>query len=860
MSLRHGLAQTISSWRRILGAAVAIALGAAFVTATLLAAAMIRTTADALATPMIGNADVIIYPMVADPSQIDLTAIPSAESARIVMGLDVLLTSDTGIRATHASEVLDLADRLLPGGRPPTATNEIALSEPLAAQLAIQVGDTLSADMIVSWIDHPQPANASLTMTLVGVYPLSPNVYAAGPPASLSGEGLAAVAAAAGRTASPAAILVTTDNPAAVEAEAAIAPWVADSMTRAEIADAVLGGYAGNTATITTFTLVFVGIALVVSALVVSTTFQVLVAQRVTVLGLLRTAGATRRQIAQSVLTEALILGIAGGLAGILLGHVIAAILVLIARQVNLPMDWATTLPFAPEALVIPLVVAVAVTLASAFQPAVEASRIRPLAAVRAATTPRPRRTPVAIGAVMMGMGTATTIAVVLLVSSLQAQGMSSDARPALLALGTGVLATIAGVTMITPSLFPRLNHLIGRIGEKLSPSRGRPTVRLARRALVTNRRRAAGTSNALLIGVTLVAMLGTGAASAKASLTAVSAGLLPTDVVVETWQPIAGGGISPDVVDEIRQIPGVTGAAAMRSTYVVLSSASFTAENTLYAVDPAVLATATYDQTLVTALASNSIILNPQWSFPEGSLVTAQSSTWPVGSTGAAPPQQPVLGVPVEVSVSAGNAQQWDAFTTLDVMNRIAPSAPITRIWINAPGADLDLVTREVERIASVADEYGNVVTSVYAPGAERANSNQAISTAVLLASSLLAISIVIALLGVANTLSLSVVERRREFAMLRSVGMTARQIRRSLAIEGLIMAVSASALGILLGIAYGLAGAAVLFPAGASHLVVPVAMIVGILAVACIAGPIAAILPGRLATRGSPIAWINS
>lgn len=860
MSWRHGLAQTRNNWRRLLGAAVAVALGAAFVTATLLTAAMVRSAADALVTASVGDADAVVLPNMIGPDQVDISELPSATSSEMALGLDVLLRSDAGLRTSFAGtlgnqELLEVAE-----GRLATAPGEIAIPDLLAEQLGISVGDTVTVDALQTWMANPVPAETPVDMTVTGTIVSTPSEAFMAPPLLMTAEGVTAVAAEAGLEPRVVAVFLTTDDLDSLREEADAAAWVGGMNTRNELADAMIGGYTGTSSTITNFTLAFVAIALVVSALVVSTTFQVLIAQRVTVLGLLRTAGATRRQVASSVFSEALAVGLAGGVVGVLVGHLLAAVLVLVARRVELPVEWASAIPFAPEAIVIPLAVAILVTFISAFLPAIEASRVPPLAAVQAASAPRSRRTPVGFGVVLLLLGAVSAGSSAALTGMIQAQqGYIENSMPILVAAGAGVLAMIAGITLITPVLFPRVNEMLGRVAHALSPRQQRPTALLARRALASNRRRAIGTSNALLVGVTLVAMLGTGAASARESLTSLAMSNLPTDIVVEAWDPAAAH-FDPAVVDELRAIPGVEAVAPMAQIAVGITLGPMGMDGTLLGVDPADMAAASYDERFTEALQDGVIISDQMIPATDGSEVTVRHATWPPADPATGVMSDPVYGDPVSFTVRQVSTGQWEFMTTMDSLAALDPDAPISRIWISAPNADLEVVAREVERISTLTDENGNTMTSVSQPGAERASLNSTINTVVTLATSLLAISIVIALLGVTNTLSLSVVERRREFAMLRSVGMTTRQVRSSLMLEGFIMAMSATLVGILLGVLFGLAGAAVLFPNGGAHLTVPWTLLASILAVAVIAGPLASILPGRLATKGSPVAAIGS
>jgi len=191
-------------------------------------------------------------------------------------------------------------------------------------------------------------------------------------------------------------------------------------------------------------------------------------------------------------------------------------------------------------------------------------------------------------------------------------------------------------------------------------------------------------------------------------------------------------------------------------------------------------------------------------------------------------------------------------ALATLPTLERLAPQAPVSMLWVSLdPGADAALVLQDVR--AALPDTPAEVSSS----GAERASNELVINTLLAIVVGLLGVAVVIALIGVANTLSLSVLERRRESATLRAIGLSRRQLRVMLAVEGMLIAGVGAVLGAGLGLLYGWAGAVITFgEIGDVILVIPWTDLALLLVVALAAGLLASVLPGRAAARTSPVA----
>jgi putative ABC transport system permease protein len=208
--------------------------------------------------------------------------------------------------------------------------------------------------------------------------------------------------------------------------------------------------------------------------------------------------------------------------------------------------------------------------------------------------------------------------------------------------------------------------------------------------------------------------------------------------------------------------------------------------------------------------------------------------------------------GPPVEVDAVTSHLGGYRAMTTIAVLEQIAPDAPVSTVWVSLePGADPAAVLQEVR---SALPDGALEVSSA---AAERVTNERFVDAMLGIVIGLLAVAVVIALIGVANTLSLSVLERRRESATLRAIGLSRRQLRWMLALEGMLIAGVGALLGAGLGLLYGWAGSVVIFGSfGSVLMTVPWRDLVLVLLVALVAGLLASVLPGRAAARTSPVA----
>nr|NLD39797.1 ABC transporter permease [Actinomycetales bacterium] len=663
------------------------------------------------------------------------------------------------------------------------------------------------------------------------------------------------------------AVYVATDDPEALEDELRAAGWVTEFHSADQKAEAVFQQFTGMSNPITTLSVLFSLIALGVAGLVVGNTMQVLVSQRATLIGMLRSVGATRGQVRSAVLLEAAVIGTGGGLAGAALGHILVALALAVVERTEWA-TWDTNLRLEWPALVVPVLSGILVTIAASFLPARVAASVRPLAAVRRVTSPRnaPSSSTYLLGFMLVVLGLATAL-VALTVRATLGVSMEGDLSPliGLAALGVGIFGI--GLLTTSPALFPWIGRAVGAVLQRIAPKPLQSPVRLARTNLGANTRRTVATSNALLVGVALVTLLVTGTSTSRASLGAVSAGLQPVDVVVNSSNP-AKLTIPADTVAEIAGIEGVEAIAPLWSAGLVLSSANelFSTSLEVLIADPDSLGEVSYSADLLTAADEGAVVLDSSW----GMGTETSVNVWIDPNFYSPESQWDTAGPFVDSSVPAEGAR----VTSLEAVTRAAPlgtamvttstaervgidtSAEPTQLWIRTEEGRVNEVARAVAIALPADEEYGLDSFYISSPGEYRMKTDDAISTVVTAAAGLLAISILIALVGVVNTLALSVFERRREIALLRSVGLTRRQLRASLAIEGLIITTVATILGIVVGGALGIGGSLALFAGSAgTRLVIPWDAIAIIVCFALVAGPLASALPARQALRAAPV-----
>ncbi|GAA4397478.1 ABC transporter permease [Fodinibacter luteus] len=571
---------------------------------------------------------------------------------------------------------------------------------------------------------------------------------------------------------------------------------------------------------VNTFLLVFAGVALTVGAFLIVNTFSILVAQRSRELALLRAIGASRRQVARSVLVEAAVVGLVGSAVGTVLGLGLAVGIKLLFGRVGLDLS-ANDLVLQPRTVVVALVVGLVVTLASAYLPARRAGRVPPVAAMRddVALAESGLRWRLAVGAVLLVAGVAA-----------MAAGLADVGSEPTYVLGAGAFGVLVGTALLSPVLGRPVLAGLGWWYRRGFGAVGLMAEQNARR----NPRRTAATASALMIGVALVTMMSVLGASAKASLDQTLAEDIVADYVVSN---AVGQAFSATVADDVETVPGVAEVARVRGAVLRVDGERDFASG----IDPRAVAIVARPEVVTGSLLdldAGSVAVSSELAAEQG---IAVGSTVTVGYAGAESEAR-VVATYVEDSVL-----QSDVTMSLEGFDAIGVPPTDRTVYVTAePGADRDALA------ASLADVVADLPTvNVNDQATFAAEQRAPIDQLLFIVYALLGLAVVIAVLGIVNTLALSVIERVREIGLLRAVGLSRRQLRTMLRLESVAIALLGAVLGVVLGLAFALALQRSLVDDGIDVLAVPGLQLVGFVAVAGLVGVLAALWPGRRAAR---------
>jgi putative ABC transport system permease protein len=569
--------------------------------------------------------------------------------------------------------------------------------------------------------------------------------------------------------------------------------------------------------------LAFAAVALFVGSFIIVNTFGIILAQRTREIALLRCLGASRAQVLRSVLGESLIVAVIAAAAGFGLGVLFAVALKAVFTAIGFSMP-TTGLQIRARTVLVSLLVGVAVTVGASLIPALKATRVAPVEALReGASTERARAAwwRAASGAVLAAAG------IGLLLTGLFT---SVGSRLADVAAGTALVFLGAG------TLSPLIVRPMARIlGWPFAHWAGQPG-RLARQNAGRNPRRTASTAAALMIGLGLVGFVTIFASSVKVSVSSVLDRSVAADYVL-TAAGTSSPGFSPRVVAGLKAQPELDSATGLRAGVFKLDGAT----QQLLGIDPIAFPRTVRTDTVagrLSDLASGGVAVRQD---------VASAHGWKVGDGVAM--QFPVGGGQTEriKAVYADNHLNGPYLLALAEFQRHYPDQFDVVALVKAkPSASPAQSRAAVER---VTDGFPSVQVRDQAEYRQQ-QANQ-VNQLLSLFYALLVLAVVIAFLGIVNTLALSVLERVREIGLLRAIGMTKRQLRAMIRWESVIIALLGSVLGLLIGVFFGWVLVRALSGQGVTDFSLPVATLLSFLGLAALAAVLAAVLPGRRAAR---------
>jgi len=571
---------------------------------------------------------------------------------------------------------------------------------------------------------------------------------------------------------------------------------------------------------ISTFLLVFAGVSLVVGSFLIVNTFSILVAQRSRELALFRALGATRRQVSRSVLFEALVMGFVGSTVGLGLGFALALGIKALFATIGLDLS-GSPLVFEARTAVAAYLVGMVVTAFAAYLPGRRASRISPMEAMRDdVAMPESsihRRT--VVGTAMTALGAAA-----------MGVGLFTDIANAIAYIGGGILFVVLGVALASPLVGRPVVALVGVLYRRMFGTVGH----LAEQNATRNPRRTAATASALMIGLTLVSMMAVFGQSAKASVDKTIGNSISADYVVSN---AVGVPFSPTIADQVAKVPGVGAVARFR-----YSQAKVGGETTqIGGIEPAAFAEAmkvTMDSGKIGDLTGQTLLVERNRARDNGLKVGDAVKM----SIAGAPASYRVVGI------FEGLPNIWSEYlTSLDAVSAagLVPADNLAYV-VRSPGADAAAVRAGIDSV--IAD----LPTITLKDQSEFAAEQRApIDQLLMLIYALLGLAVVIAVLGIINTLALSVIERTREVGLLRAVGLSRRQLRTMVRLESMVISLLGAVLGVVLGLVFGIALQRSQADSGIGVLSIPGGQLVVFVALAALVGVLAAVWPARRAAR---------
>jgi putative ABC transport system permease protein len=839
---RTALRNVLAHKTRLLMTVLAVMLGVAFVSGTLVFTNTISDAYRNSSAKGFDHVDVAVQPNhqeskgnsvgktpeLTDALLDESAKVPGAASATgVVNGFTAIADKDGDLIGqgwqSEGSNYSGAEDPRYPlvSGHAPSGRNEVLLDAKTAERAGYRVGDTVRIS-----IDGPV-----LKPTVTGIFTTDDGNVAAG--GSLALFDTATAQRLFGKTGTYDEIDVRAKagvSQAALKAELdkALPGDLVETTTGSQLADDQAEMISSEMGSFRQMLLVFAGIALFVGTFIIANTFTMLVAQRTRELALLRAVGASRRQVTRSVLIEAFVVGAVAGVAGLVAGIGIGVGL----RSLMGSLD--ATVPdgplvISPGTVVTALAVGVVITMLAAWLPGRRAAKIPPVAAMSSLHAQATTKSLVlrnTLGALFAGGGVAVVLA-----------ATSMDGSDGQAPMGLGAVLLIIGVFILTPLLSRPLIAAASPVLRIFGVSG-----KLARQNSVRNPRRTAATASALMIGLTLITGMTVMAGSLQQAIDKMASSALRADYVVSMAN---GNGLSPDVDGTLRELDGVTATSPLRNApsridgeteYLTGVNGSSIADLTELPMDSGAF-----------EVGGTRVVVDDD---------TATSHGWRTGSTFTAHYEDGKAERLTVAGVYVGNEMIRGIMldnrtltphltdpTDMQVMVKTAAGASdATKDALEkALGANPAIKVQDKKDLSNeIAQMFTLILNMVYG---------------------LLAMAVIVAVLGVINTLAMSVFERSQEIGMLRAIGLDRKGIKRMVRLESLVISLFGGVLGIGLGVFFGWAAGELVASRMATYeLVLPWTRMGVFLLLAATVGVLAALWPARRAARLNMLAAIKS
>lgn len=943
MTWRLAAAFLGASIRRLIAAGIAIAIGTAFLASAILAMTAITETVRNTITRPYGNASVLIYGITDIDQLATVEATPGVTAVEFTPASVVTLGDNSGtngpwfaVNGIPSSPEMRIAE---PSEGTWPQPGQVMVPESVLVTSGLSLGDqiTVSYHSYVPTIGDSTVTSAGFT--LVGTLTDAAAVDQQGQLSIILAPSDALTIAERSREAITETLIegvplesvplggamIATEPGQAEAVSEALSPLFIDMggvAISTSLVDSQLSYVTGDQQYLKIVTYAFAAIALVVSGLVIANTYQVLVAHRRQLIGLLRCVGATKRQVFGFVLGEAALVGISAAIIGVVVGVGLVALALWVLQRIYPLVPFSSIIPMPVHAIWIPMLAGIVVTIAAALVPARTATMFAPLDTLR----------PPSRGSDRLNTMVRIAIAIVAGVSAVVLAGFAlAQDIPRAYAMAFGL-----GAATATAVSFMAISPLMVRaVAKGLSRWQRPATLHLAATNINRHSRRAGAAANALFIGVVLVAVMLIGSEAARKLATDGTQVMYPVDVFLAPMPEEAtfiipddldpagtddtadsDSGIppiaTPAPIDGIEPVPEPLpsepvepseSSATTPAAPLVEDTVTDLADGTelgpfgyLPEAHPLQVSTQQIDAVAATPGVGAAIVvkqatvsIQPEWllrqpaysefdhhllyGLPDGVADEVGNIAWnvpPLGTSdialdtnvadmmGLAPGDQITVhgdAGAAQLTVVPGNATGYSMYAHASVVAAISAKAD-DQIWVHL--VDLNSARATLVSLSDVAAKNDMFF---WAPVEQRLYYAQAIDSSLLVVLALVAIALVIAVVGISNTLALSVLERTSESATLRALGLTRGQLQRVLTWEGVVIAAVGTIGGIVVGLGLGWLGSKLLLDNLFGIADTPLVLspwLIAVAGLAVVAGLLASLLPARAATRNSVVAGL--